>query len=161
MRYINCLASAAFGLSACIPGTVTALLLAFNSPDSLADDNTANPVKAGIAAYEMGHYKEAAGKFKRAIQSTPDSSFLHHWLGKCYGRIAENGNWFKAMSYAKKTLKQFRKAVKLDLNNREALGDLVGYLDTAPAFMGGNKREAKHLKQRLEQLQIVREESNE
>ncbi len=137
------------------------LVLAFNGTGGLADDNTDDPVNAGIAAYEMGHYKEAAENFNNALQSAPDTSFLHHWLGKCYGRIAENANWFKAMSYAKKTLKQFRKAVKLDVNNREALRDLVDYLDTAPAFMGGNKQEAIHLKQRLEQLQIVREESNE
>ena len=135
------------------------LILGFNSAGGLAADYTDDPVNAGIAAYETGDYKEAVKNFKRAIQSAPDTSFLHHWLGKCYGRIAENVNWFKAMSYAKKTLKQFRKAVDLDVNNREALRDLVDYLETAPVFLGGNKREAKHLRQQLEQLQIADRES--
>ena len=139
--------------------TLAVLILGFNSAGGLAADNTDDPVNAGIAAYETGHYKEAVKNFKRAIQSAPDTSSLHHWLGKCYGRIAENVNWFKAMSYAKKTLKQFRKAVDLDVNNRDALRDLIAYLDTAPVFLGGNRREAKHLRQQLEQLQIAAQES--
>ena len=143
------------------PLLLAVLILGFNSAAGLAADNTGDPVDAGIAAYERGHYKEAVGNFKRAMQSAPDTSFLHHWLGKCYGRIAENVNWFKAMSYAKKTLKQFRKAVELDVNNREALRDLINYLETAPAFLGGNRREANHLKQRMEQLQYAGRESNE
>ena len=151
-------------LTACrfrIMCTLAVLVLGFNSAGGLAEDISDGPVNAGIAAYETGQYKEAVKNFKRAVQSAPDTSFLHHWLGKCYGRIAENVNWFKAMSYAKKTLEQFRKAVELDMNNREALRDLIDYLDTAPIFLGGNKREAKHLKQRYEQLQNDGWESNE
>ena len=149
------------GLSVSFARTITVLILSFNSAGGLAADNTDDPVNAGIAAYETGHYKEAVKNFKRAIQSAPDTSSLHHWLGKCYGRIAENVNWFKAMSYAKKTLKQFRKAVDLDVNNRAALRDLIDYLETAPVFLGGNRREAKHLKQRYAQLQNGDQESNE
>ena len=151
-------------LTACrsrIMCTLAVLILGFNSAAGLAAGNTDDPVNAGIAAYEGGHYKEAVRNFKRALQSAPDTSFLHHWLGKCYGRIAENANWFKAMSYAKKTLKQFRKAVDLDVNNREALRDLIDYLQTAPVFLGGDRREANHLKQRMEQLQYAGRENNE
>ena len=149
------------GLSVSFARTIAVLVLGFNCAGGMADDNTDDPVNAGIVAYETSQYNEAVKHFKRAIRSAPDTSFLHHWLGKSYGRIAENGNWFKAMSYAKKTLKQFRKAVDLDVNNREALRDLIDYLDTAPVFLGGNKREAKHLKQRYEQLQNDGWESNE
>ena len=149
------------GLSVSFARTITVLVLCFNSTGSMVADITDDPVNAGIAAYETGQYKEAVRNFKRAIQSAPDTSSLHHWLGKCYGRIAENVNWFKAMSYAKKTLEQFRKAVDLDVNNRAALRDLIDYLETAPVFLGGNRREAKHLKQRYEQLQNDGVESNE
>ena len=116
------------------------------------------PVDAGMAAYHDGDYKLAAKSFKLAIQATPQNSSLHHWLGKCYGRIAERGNWFRSMSYAGKTLKQFRKAVELDANNYEALRDLVDYLNTAPGFLGGNKKEAAVLGQRLEKLHTARNE---
>ena len=119
------------------------------------------PVNSGIAAYHDGNYKSAVKSFRAAIEVDPQDSSLHHWLGKSYGRMAEQGNWFKSMSYARKTLKQFRRAVELDENNSDALRDLIDYLVTAPGFLGGNKQEAKHLKQRLDKLQSIRKASNE
>ncbi len=120
-----------------------------------------NQSATGIAAYEDGNYKLAMQSFTHAIQADPQNSHLHHWLGKCYGRLAERSNWFKSMSYARKTLKQFRKAVELDVNNYEALRDLVDFLETAPGFLGGSRKEAKRLGQRLEKLQRLRTASNE
>ena len=134
------------------------LVTLFAALGSRAGDH---PINAGIAAYRDGNYKSAVESFADAIQAAPQDSSLHHWLGKCYGRIAEQGNWFTSMSYAKKTLKQFRKAVELDADNRDALRDLIDYLETAPGFLGGNKQEAKHLGQRLEQLQNARMGNNE
>ena len=134
------------------------LVTLFVVPAIQADDRLS---EAGITAYQDGNYKLAAQSFVRAIRADPQNSSLHHWLGKCYGRLAERGNWFRSMSYAGKTLKQFRKAVELDENNFEALRDLVDYLETAPGFLGGNRQEAKHLGRRLEELQKIRTASNE
>ena len=125
---------------------------------SAADERHVN---AGIAAYHDGDYRLAAKSYVNAIQAAPQDSSLHHWLGKCYGRLARRSNWLAGMSYAGKTLKQFRKAVELDANNDDALRDLVDYLNTAPGFLGGNKQEAKHLEQRLRKLPGVRTGSNE
>ena len=138
----------------CLAPLVT-LFVVLSSP---ADERH---VDAGIAAYHDGNYKSAVKSFVNAIQAAPQDSSLHHWLGKCYGRLAKRSNWFAAMSYAKKTLKQFRKAVELDANNHDALIDLINYLDTAPGFLGGNKQEAKHLEQRLRKFPRVRTGSNE
>lgn len=119
------------------------------------------PVDAAIAAYDNGEYRIAADGFKAAIKLAPQDSGLHHWLGKCYGRIAEHGNWFTALSYAKKTLKQFRLAVELDADNYGALRDLIDYLETAPGLLGGNRQEAENLRQRLDMLRHAREAYNE
>ena len=129
----------------------------FAAPDSRADQAA---LDAGIRAYEAGNYKSAAANFREAIKSAPQDSTLHHWLGKCYGRIAERGSWFTAFSHAQKTLKQFRKAVDLDADNYEALRDLIDYLETAPSFMGGSRPEAKQLRRRLEALHYAREEND-
>ncbi len=142
-------------------GPIIALFLILSGSAGLADDKQDSLVNAGIAAYDSGNYQDAVKNFKRAIQSTPDTSLLHHWLGKSYGRIAERGNWFKAMSYSKKTLKQFRKAVELDSSNHDALRDLIDYLETAPGFLGGNKKEAKRLTPQLAALKNVYEPGNE
>ena len=108
--------------------------------------------EAGVAAYDNGDYRAAAHSFAEAVKAAPEDSALHHWLGKSYGRIAEHGNWFVSMSYARKTLKQFRTAVALDADNFEAVRDLADYLESAPRFLGGDKQEAARLKQRLELL---------
>ena len=134
------------------------LITLFVVPSSAADERHVN---AGIAAYHDGNYKLAVKSYVNAIQAAPQDSSLHYWLGKCYGRLAKQSSWLAAMSYARKTLKQFRKAVELDANNDDALRDLIDYLNTAPGFLGGNKQEAKHLEQRLRKLPGVRTGSNE
>ncbi|MCY4154939.1 MAG: hypothetical protein OXF58_06385 [Gammaproteobacteria bacterium] len=111
-----------------------------------------NPLAAGIAAYNDGDYRAAADRFAEAVTAAPQDSMRHHWLGKSYGRIAEHSNWFVSMSYAKKTLQQFRAAVALDADNYEAVRDLADYLESAPRFLGGDKQEAARLKQQLERL---------
>lgn len=110
---------------------------------------------AGRAAYEREDYEAAARHFEAAVQARPQDSSLHHWLGKSYGRIADESGWFKAMSYAKKTVAAFRMAVELDDANPAALRDLISYLEQAPGFLGGDKEEAKTLKARLAVLETA------
>ena len=113
------------------------------------------PAAAGKAAYEREDYAAAARHFEEAVQARPQDSSLHHWLGKSYGRIADDSGWFKAMSYAKKTVAAFRRAVELDGANPAALRDLISYLEQAPGFLGGDKKEAKALKARLAALETA------
>lgn len=110
---------------------------------------------AGMAAYEREDYEAAARHFEAAVQARPQDSNLHHWLGKSYGRIADDSGWIKAMSYAKKTVAAFRMAVELDDANPAALRDLISYLEQAPGFLGGDKKEAEALKARLAALETA------
>lgn len=113
------------------------------------------PAAAGRTAYEREDYAAAARHFEEAVQARPQDSSLHHWLGKSYGRIADDSGWFKAMSYAKKTVAAFRRAVELDDANLAALRDLISYLEQAPGFLGGDKKEANTLKARLAALETA------
>ena len=117
--------------------------------------NTEEAAAAGRAAYEREDYEAAARHFEAAVQARPRDSSLRHWLGKSYGRLADDSGWFKAMSYAKKTLAAFRMAVELDDANLAALRDLISYLEQAPGFLGGDKEEAKALKARLAALETA------
>lgn len=111
---------------------------------------------AARRAYEDGAYRQAATTLEQTLKERPPDARLHHWLGKCYGRIAARSdarnNWFKAVIYSKKTLRQFRRAVQLDAGNRAALRDLISYLEAAPALLGGDTQEAQRLSQRLAAL---------
>ena len=118
-------------------------------------EEATEPAAAGRDAYEREDYEAAARHFEAAVQAQPRDSSLHHWLGKSYGRIADDSGWFKAMSYAKKTLAAFRRAVELDGANLAALRDLISYLEQAPGFLGGDKKEAKALKARLAALETA------
>lgn len=118
-------------------------------------EEATEPAAAGRAAYEREDYEAAARHFEAAVQARPRDSSLHHWLGKSYGRIADDSGWFKAMSYAKKTVAAFRRAVELDDANPAALRDLISYLEQAPGFLGGDKKEATALKARLAALETA------
>ena len=118
-------------------------------------EGAAEPATAGRAAYEREDYEAAARHFEAAVQARPQDSSLHHWLGKSYGRIADDSGWLKAMSYAKKTVAAFRMAVELDAANPAALRDLISYLEQAPGFLGGDKQEAEAMKARLATLEAA------
>lgn len=108
---------------------------------------------AALSAYQNGEYRQAATLLEQALETQPWDADLHHRLGKCYGRIAERSNarnnWLQAAVYSRKTLRQFRRAVQLDGDNRQALRDLIHYLRVAPALLGGDAKEAQRLSLKL------------
>jgi tetratricopeptide (TPR) repeat protein len=71
----------------------------------------------------------------------PNLSEYHDWLGKAYGRKAEEVNRFSAfssISLARKAHREFEAAVRLDAGNLEAQRDLIRYLLNAPGIVGGS-----------------------
>lgn len=107
----------------------------------------------GQRYYGQGDYAEAKTRFEELVKLAPEVSIYHHWLGKSYGRLAENSGWLDAMSFAKKTLKALKKAVELDEDNTAALVDLMTYYKRAPAFLGGSRKKARAIAKRLQKLQ--------
>lgn len=107
-----------------------------------------------LGLYENGRYESALPLMEEAVRLAPSESEYHHLLGKCYGRIAEQANWVKAIKYAKKTLESFEKAVELNANNPKALQDLMEYYLQAPRFLGGNAAKAEAIRQRLNLLSV-------
>ena len=106
----------------------------------------------GQIHYEAKNYITALPAYQKAVALAPMTSIYHHMLGKCYGRIAEEGNWFTALRYVRKTLAEFRKAVELDANNVPAWTDLEEFYRRAPGFLGGNKDKAREIRARLDTL---------
>ncbi|MCZ6525509.1 MAG: hypothetical protein O6928_02975 [Gammaproteobacteria bacterium] len=101
------------------------------------------------ALYDMNDYEHALTPIKQAVSLAPEESDYHHLLAKCYGKLAENSNWFKALSLARKTHSSLEKAVNLDRNNVSALKDLMKYYRQAPGFLGGDKDKADEIERFL------------
>lgn len=95
--------------------------------------------------FMLGDYKKAADTLEKAAAIDPNDAKLIHWLGRAYGRRAEMANPFSAPGWATKARQMFEKAVQLDPNNKDALGDLLDFYLDAPGFLGGGLEKAEKL----------------
>jgi tetratricopeptide (TPR) repeat protein len=100
----------------------------------------------GQCYYELREFNRAVTSLERSVQLVPNQSEYHDWLGKAYGRRAEESMFLSAMSWARKTHKEFEIAVRLDPTNFEAQRDLIRFEMYAPAIVGGgDDRALKHI----------------
>lgn len=109
----------------------------------------------GQSYYQLGEFPRAVASLERAVQLAPKNSDYHDWLGKAYGRKAEESLFLSAMSWARKTHREFEVAVELDPRNFEAQRDLIRYEMNAPSVVGGGDDKAlKHIDE-LEKLDSI------
>jgi len=97
--------------------------------------------------FMMGDAGRATEYFQQAVDLEPTNSVFYHWLGRAYGRRAETGSMFTAMSSASKARQNFEKAFQLDAHNYEAVNDLFEFYVEAPSFIGGGLDKAERLAQ--------------
>ena len=109
--------------------------------------------QVGRQYYEKRAYADAIEAFSTAVKLAPETSAYHHWLGKSYGRLAQNSNLFKAYRLSGRTREELERAVALDDKNIEAITDLMEFYRQAPGFLGGGRDKADKLRGRLEELQ--------
>jgi tetratricopeptide (TPR) repeat protein len=93
--------------------------------------------------YESQHYDAAVASAEKAVALDPQSSLYHEWLGKVYGEKASHAAMFSALSLAKKTRKEFAKAVELDEKNFSARQALIEFDCSAPGIAGGGEDKAR------------------
>ncbi len=103
----------------------------------------------GQRLYRQAQFRAASVAFERAVQIQPHFSEYHHWLGKAYGRLAEDSHALAALGLARKTRRAFERAVELDRANAAAVESLAIYYERAPALLGGSRRKAEHLREQL------------
>ena len=103
----------------------------------------------GQCYYMLEDYKKASEAFEKAVSAGGRSSVAWDWLGRAYGKRAENAFALIAPSYASKARQNFEKAVELDPNNLEAVDDLFEYYLEAPGLLGGGMDKAAQLSSRI------------
>jgi len=100
----------------------------------------------GQSYYQLGEFPRASASFERAVQLAPKDSVYRDWLAKSYGRRAEESMFLSAMTWARKTHREFEIAVELNPENFEARRDLIRYEMNAPSVVGGGDDKAvKHI----------------
>lgn len=127
---------------------------------SVAADSADSLYRQAEEKYQNQGYEAAVSLLERAIAMAPRVSRYHHLLGKCFGRMAETAGSLRAFTLARKTHRQFEKAVELDGENIAALQDLMEYYREAPGFLGGSRKKAGEIEKRLSTLN-AREQRDE
>ncbi len=105
----------------------------------------------GKSYYMLGAYRDASDVLRKAVELDPKNSSYYHWLGRSYGRRAENSFPLAAPGYATKARANFEKALELDPNNSEAMNDLFEYYLQAPSLLGGGMEKASQLAEKIAQ----------
>ena len=99
------------------------------------------------ALMSKGELDAAEDMITSAIKKDSNNAALQHTAGMVFGQQAQNSSIFSAPGYAKKTLKTFKEAVRLEPSNPEYRMGLMAYYLMAPGIMGGDddlgKAEAK------------------
>src|SRR6202040_891460 len=91
---------------------------------------------------ELQQHDPAIKSAENAVTIDPRNSVYHEWLGRAYGEKADHAGWFSAISFAKKTRKEFETAVQLDGNNFSARQALIEFDCSAPGLVGGGEEKA-------------------
>jgi tetratricopeptide (TPR) repeat protein len=105
----------------------------------------------GRCYFESHDLNHAISGWERAVALDPRSEY-HDWLGRAYGLKADqssHSNMAGALSLARKTHHEFEVAVQLDPGNTRAQRDLIAFMASAPANLGGGEERA------LEQIRAL------
>ena len=107
---------------------------------------------AGKCRFHLEDFKRAVEALEEAVAAEPGNSGYYDWLGKAWGRRAENSSFLTAPRYATRARDAFQKAVELDPRNLEAVSDLFEYYLEAPGFLGGGKDKAAQLSETIKEV---------
>jgi tetratricopeptide (TPR) repeat protein len=104
----------------------------------------------GRIAIEERRHDRAADYFETAVKLEPKNATYFLWLGRAYGRAAQDANVLRQPGLARKAKGAWERAIDLDADNLDARSDLIQYYVQAPGFLGGSTAKA------LEQAEEIR-----
>ena len=95
-------------------------------------------------------------QFERCVEINERNVECHAWLGNALGMAAQHTSKFKLPFLAKRTKREFDRAVELDPNNIDGrMGELQYYL-FAPGFAGGSIDKAREQAAEIEKFNKLR-----
>jgi tetratricopeptide (TPR) repeat protein len=125
------------------------LKLLLSSSGTPAGRGAAELQLMGQDYFMLGEYKKAIEAFDRALALGSGSAQLYLWAGRADGRLAETSGPLSAPGYASRSRTYLETAVRMDVLNKEATGDLFDYYIGAPGFLGGGLSKAQELARKV------------
>ena len=116
----------------------------------------ATPMTELRAALRAGDLPKAIAAGEAAVAADPSSSEASDLLGRAYGLTAKDASLLQQMHLARKARACFARAVELDPRNVAALSDLARYDMRAPGVLGGGKKKARAIVERVLELEPAR-----
>jgi tetratricopeptide (TPR) repeat protein len=95
--------------------------------------------------YLIDNWEQAISNGERAVQLNPQAASYHLWLGRAYGRKAEQTNLVMAFVLARRVVREFERAHQLDPGNWPIRRDLAEFYVLAPSVVGGGEYKAVQL----------------
>lgn len=105
-----------------------------------------------LGYYSQQSYAESAALLEQLVEKYPEQARFHHALGRAYGRMAQQADWYDAMTLVRSTRQALEKAVELDGRFVAALEDLMQFYENAPDFLGGGQHKADSIRIALHAL---------
>jgi len=99
----------------------------------------------GRCYFELHDFDRSISSWEHAVALDSARSEYHDWLGRAYGRKAEQDSHTRmasALSLAQRTHHEFELAVQLDAKNVDAQRDLISFMASAPGSLGGGEDNA-------------------
>ena len=122
---------------------------ALDALDGITEKSAELFLLRGKCQFMRGEFKKSSDALEQAVHLAPDDSQTQLWLGRAYGRRAETSSFLTAPGLAGKARDRFARAVALDQDNKDAVGDLFEYYMEAPGFLGGGVDKAAALAEKF------------
>jgi len=106
--------------------------------------------------YAEERWDDAISACEHAAQIAQGNSSYHMWLGRSYGKKAQQLSLMAAYKMAKLLRAEFETAANLDPKNGEALSDLGEFYAHAPSIVGGGYGKAEAVAHQLDGFAPVR-----
>jgi tetratricopeptide (TPR) repeat protein len=108
------------------------------------------------AAAERGSLDSAYTLLQRAVEAQPNRAEAHFWLAEVAGTLAAQRWVMSAFFMAKRSKREFLRAVQLAPTNSLYLEGLGRYLARAPGIVGGDRDSARALAMNLMKIDEMR-----
>jgi tetratricopeptide (TPR) repeat protein len=104
----------------------------------------------GKIAMAQNDGDESIKQFEQCVRIDENNSECHAWLGNALGNAAMRASKFKLPFIAKRTKKEFDRAVELDPANIDGRWGQLQYYMQAPGFLGGSMDKARETAAEIE-----------